>query len=96
LGPAAVIGAWDLSGFRRITPAERDIMIEYGSGFIPIPAGHEPLLCPDEESLPLGLCDNREDHARHLHQSESLGRFVCTADQSQREPYRSEVRRAQN
>ena len=39
---------------------------------------------------PDGLCGNRFPHTAHLHDSESLGRFWCTADQDQREPYRSE------
>lgn len=43
---------------------------------------------------PDGLCGNKEDHDPHLHDSASLGRFWCTADQSQREPFRSERRRA--
>lgn len=42
---------------------------------------------------PRGLCANREDHAPHFHNSKTLGRFYCTADQTQREPYRSERRR---
>jgi hypothetical protein len=42
---------------------------------------------------PDGLCADREDHRPHLHDSATLGRFWCTADQDQREPYRSEQRR---
>jgi hypothetical protein len=42
---------------------------------------------------PDGLCDDRDDHRPHLHDSPTLGRFWCTADQDQREPYRSERRR---
>lgn len=41
---------------------------------------------------PEGLCGNRAEHPAHLHDSPSLGRFWCTADQSQREPGRSERR----
>jgi hypothetical protein len=37
-----------------------------------------------------GLCGNREEHDPHLHRSASLSEFWCTADQSQREPGRSE------
>lgn len=37
-----------------------------------------------------GLCADRADHEPHEHVSDSLGRFWCTADQSQREPLRSE------
>jgi hypothetical protein len=43
---------------------------------------------------PEGLCGDRAEHPAHLHESASLGRFWCTADQSQREPWRSERRRA--
>lgn len=43
---------------------------------------------------PEGLCADRTEHPAHLHESSSLGRFWCTADQSQREPWRSERRRA--
>jgi hypothetical protein len=43
--------------------------------------------------LPCGLCANREDHEPHVHNSLTLGRFRCTADQSEREPFRSEQRR---
>lgn len=42
---------------------------------------------------PDGLCGDKGDHRAHLHDSQTLGRFWCTADQSQREPYRSEQRR---
>lgn len=42
---------------------------------------------------PDGLCGDRGEHRAHLHDSATLGRFWCTADQSQREPYRSEQRR---
>lgn len=40
--------------------------------------------------LPDGLCGNRDDHRPHRQDSESLGTFWCHADQSKREPYRSE------
>jgi hypothetical protein len=43
---------------------------------------------------PDGLCPNREDHPAHLHNSPTLGEFWCTADQTQREPFRSERLRA--
>lgn len=43
---------------------------------------------------PDGLCGDRSEHRAHLHESPTLGRFWCTADQSQREPWRSERRRA--
>lgn len=39
---------------------------------------------------PDGLCADRGPHRAHLHDSPSLGRFWCTANQSQREPGRSE------
>jgi hypothetical protein len=43
--------------------------------------------------LPQGLCDNKNNHDPHPHDSSSLGRFWCHADQKKREPYRSEVER---
>lgn len=43
---------------------------------------------------PEGLCGDRTEHTPHLHESPSLGRFWCTADQDQREPWRSERARA--
>jgi hypothetical protein len=43
---------------------------------------------------PDGLCADRSEHRAHLHESRTLGRFWCTADQSRREPWRSERRRA--
>lgn len=48
---------------------------------------------PDE---PEGLCGDRGDHAPHIHHSPTLGSFWCTADQSQREPFRSEQLRKAN
>lgn len=47
----------------------------------------------DPWELPRGLCGNRDDHHPHIHHSTTLGTFWCTADQSQREPWRSERRR---
>lgn len=44
---------------------------------------------------PDGLCGDRGEHRAHLHDSPSLGRFWCTADQTDREPYRSERRRTE-
>lgn len=43
-----------------------------------------------------GLCANRSDHRAHLHDSGTLGRFWCTANQDDREPMRSERRREQS
>lgn len=37
--------------------------------------------------LPSGLCGNREDHEPHVHDSASLGRFYCHADQAKRLPF---------
>lgn len=42
---------------------------------------------------PDGLCANRNDHQPHMVRGGSLGTFWCTADQSKREPGRSESRR---
>lgn len=41
---------------------------------------------------PEGLCGDRTEHAPHLHESASLGRFWCTADETDREPGRSQRR----
>jgi len=46
-------------------------------------------------SLPKGLCEAKYDHMPHEHKSKTLGYFWCTADQSQREPFRSEMRRSE-
>jgi len=43
-------------------------------------------------ALPQGLCGNRNDHAPHCVDSETLGRYWCHADQKQRQPYASEAR----
>jgi hypothetical protein len=40
-----------------------------------------------------GLCGDRSPHPAHQVDEGSLAPFWCTADQSQREPYRSEARR---
>ena len=40
-----------------------------------------------EETLPHGLCANREDHVEHVHESASLGTFWCHADQAKRLPF---------
>lgn len=45
------------------------------------------------QDYPKGLCGNRDEHAPHKHNSLTLGRFWCTADQMDREPGRSEFRR---
>lgn len=47
----------------------------------------------NENRLPLGLCGNRGDHEPHEHESSTLGKFWCHADQSRREPHYSEHRR---
>lgn len=44
-------------------------------------------------ALPNGLCGSKADHAPHSHASKTLGLFWCSADQTQREPNRSEARR---
>jgi hypothetical protein len=46
-----------------------------------------------ESLLPRGLCGDRSDHFPHEHISVTLGTFRCSADQSEREPYRSERRK---
>lgn len=45
------------------------------------------------ELLPVGLCDNRNDHKPHEHQSKTLGKFWCTAKQTSRLPHAAEARR---
>ena len=47
---------------------------------------------PEPSELPQGLCSDRSDHQPHRHHSTSLGRFWCTADQSQRQPFASQAR----
>lgn len=46
------------------------------------------------EGLKQGLCGNRGDHEPHVHESSTLGRFWCHADQTKREPHYSEHRRS--
>lgn len=57
-----------------------------------------PYAFPVEEArnwgLPNGLCADREEHEPHTVQTGSLAPFVCSGDPADREPYRSEVRRA--
>jgi hypothetical protein len=45
------------------------------------------------EALPKGLCANKNDHAPHPVYEGALAPFWCTAEQEDREPYRSEQRR---
>lgn len=47
-------------------------------------------------ALPRGLCGDRFDHAPHVHDSTSLGRFWCEADQSKRLPYALERKTQQH
>jgi hypothetical protein len=42
--------------------------------------------------LVIGLCGDRSDHEPHVHDSTSLGRFFCHADQTKRLPYAMERR----
>lgn len=44
----------------------------------------------------IGLCANRGEHDPHLVTEGSLAPFYCSADQTQREPYRSEHKRQQD
>lgn len=46
-----------------------------------------------EKWFPDGLCAIKDDHHAHPVLDGSLAPFWCTADQSQREPWRSEQRR---
>lgn len=49
-----------------------------------------------EKSFPAGLCADKNDHDAHPVLDGSLAPFWCTADQSQREPWRSEQRRKES
>lgn len=48
-----------------------------------------------ENFLKNGLCGNRDEHEPHSHTRPSLGDLWCLADESQREPARSERRHEQ-
>lgn len=54
---------------------------------------HGTVFSQPRDQGPLGLCGDRGQHLPHLYESATLGRFWCTADQSHREPFRSERRR---
>jgi len=41
-------------------------------------------------NMPDGLCGERREHYAHIHDSASLGRFWCHADQSRRLPAAAE------
>ena len=43
--------------------------------------------------IPTGLCADRIYHLPHAHNSTTLGKFWCTANQQKREPGYSEYRR---
>lgn len=47
----------------------------------------DPANVTEVEPTPEGLCGNRQDHEPHVHESESLGRFRCHADQTKRLPF---------
>jgi hypothetical protein len=49
--------------------------------------------CLGNQVLATGLCANKEDHGPHAVTTGSLAPFMCMADQTSREPYRSELRR---
>lgn len=50
----------------------------------------DPANVTEVEPTPEGLCGNRQDHEPHVHESESLGRFYCHADQTKRLPFAME------
>lgn len=50
----------------------------------------------DPLNMPRGLCANKTEHNPHAHFSDTLGLFWCTANQREREPYRSERRKRQD
>lgn len=72
----------------------RPVRMMSAAGLLAVLGELEPVIGTGEE--PDGLCGDREDHRPHLHDSATLGRFWCTADQDQREPYRSERRRRES
>lgn len=43
--------------------------------------------------VPKGLCGDRSDHLPHVKETGSLAPFICSANQDDREPMRSERRR---
>lgn len=45
------------------------------------------------EFVPEGLCANKDDHEPHEHESPTLGKLWCTADQKSRLPFAAENRR---
>lgn len=51
------------------------------------------LVSQKRSKLPNGLCSLKEDHKPHEVHSNTLGWYWCTADQKQREPFRSEQKR---
>lgn len=67
-------------------------MLVSASGILAYLAEQEHLIGTGEE--PDGLCANRQEHRPHLVTEGSLAPFWCTANQDDREPYRSERRRA--
>lgn len=90
-----MIRPWELAGTRHLSAAEEAIMAEFGDAFIPIQHGQDPVWATAFSNMdaPLGLCAERTDHKPHTVNEGSLAPFICTADQTQREPYRSEARR---
>lgn len=46
------------------------------------------------ETLRTGLCARKGDHTPHRHESTSLGVYWCSGEEDDREPGRSERRRA--
>lgn len=65
----------------------RDRWMEIANALHPNPYAPLP-------SLPRGLCEDRTGHDQHEMFCESLGQFLCTGDPDDREPGRSERRRA--
>jgi hypothetical protein len=79
---------WEVCGTRHVPDWEREILERFP--LIPR-TGPEPSFA--SLTMRRGLCANRDDHEPHKHTSTTLGDFWCTADQDEREPYRSERRR---
>lgn len=54
--------------------------------------GRSPTEVAVDAGMPVGLCGNRDTHEPHLHYSQSLDKFWCSADQTTRLPHAAENR----
>lgn len=83
-------GSWRPDGERRVT-----VDAVEGGGILvrTRPYRYQPPADWAGRAVPSGLCPYRGEHEPHEVTIGSLAPFWCTADQSQREPYRSERNR---